>query len=85
MKIIHNNGFSDDDRDAYKNIIRRNTLQSMQTLIETCACFEAQLLHPVNKVGNVGNICAIQVHEDVQLSDLVCPAPISMHRCIGSS
>ena len=37
MKIIHLNGFSEEERLSYKSIIYSNTFMSMRTLCQACA------------------------------------------------
>lgn len=34
MKLIHENGFSEDERMAYREVIFSNTVQSMQVILE---------------------------------------------------
>ena len=50
MKLIHDTGYSKEDRDSYKEIIFSNTIQSMRVIIEAMEKLEIPLGDPAHKV-----------------------------------
>ncbi|EIN14744.1 guanine nucleotide-binding protein alpha-3 subunit [Punctularia strigosozonata HHB-11173 SS5] len=48
MKIIHQNGFTQDELEAYKPIIYRNLIDSAQALVRAMDTFHIQCTHPEN-------------------------------------
>ena len=43
MKLIHDSGYSKDDRDSFKEIIFSNTVQSMRVILEAMESLELPL------------------------------------------
>lgn len=48
MKLIHDNGYSVDEREAFKEIIFSNTVQSMRVIIEAMTHMGIPLARPEN-------------------------------------
>ncbi|KAG0209146.1 guanine nucleotide-binding protein subunit alpha [Mortierella sp. GBA30] len=49
MKLIHDGGYSKDEREAFKEIIFSNTVQSMRVILEAMDKMELPLHHEANK------------------------------------
>ncbi|KAJ3405952.1 guanine nucleotide-binding protein subunit alpha [Chytriomyces hyalinus] len=49
MKLIHDNGYNDDEREAFKEIIFSNTVQSMRVLVEAMANLGIPIGNPDNE------------------------------------
>ncbi|EJU04442.1 G protein alpha-subunit [Dacryopinax primogenitus] len=47
MKLIHNGGYSDSERESYREIIYSNTIQSMRTILEAMQALDIPL-NPAN-------------------------------------
>lgn len=48
MKILHNGGFTDDEKVHYTDVIYKNLLQSIQTLIRAAAAFDMPMRHAIS-------------------------------------
>ncbi|KAF9377538.1 guanine nucleotide-binding protein subunit alpha [Podila verticillata] len=49
MKLIHDNGYTKEEREAYKEIIFSNTVQSMRVILEAMDTMELPLFHDANR------------------------------------
>ncbi|KAI8846979.1 guanine nucleotide binding protein, alpha subunit [Chytridium lagenaria] len=49
MKLIHDNGYNNDEREAFKEIIFSNTVQSMRVILEAMQNMGIQLGNPANE------------------------------------
>lgn len=49
MKLIHDKGYSKDDREAFKEIIFSNTVQSMRVILEAMQTMGIPLANPENR------------------------------------
>ncbi|KAF8952182.1 guanine nucleotide-binding protein subunit alpha [Entomortierella lignicola] len=49
MKLIHDGGYTKDEREAYKEIIFSNTVQSMKVILEAMEKMELPLYHDANR------------------------------------
>lgn len=49
MKLIHDNGYSVEEREAFKEIIFSNTVQSMRVILEAMASMGIRLSQPENE------------------------------------
>ncbi|KAJ3204744.1 guanine nucleotide-binding protein subunit alpha [Dinochytrium kinnereticum] len=49
MKLIHDNGYNNDEREAFKEIIFSNTVQSMRVILEAMQNMGIQLANPANE------------------------------------
>ncbi|KAI8375096.1 G protein alpha subunit [Choanephora cucurbitarum] len=49
MKLIHDGGFTPDEKEAYREIIFSNTIQSIQVLLEAMVNLEIALANPDNQ------------------------------------
>ncbi|KAI9348452.1 guanine nucleotide binding protein, alpha subunit [Zopfochytrium polystomum] len=49
MKLIHDNGYNNDEREAFKEIIFSNTVQSMRVILEAMASMGISLGKPENE------------------------------------
>ncbi|RKO97265.1 hypothetical protein CXG81DRAFT_26405 [Caulochytrium protostelioides] len=49
MKLIHDTGFSEDDRSAYREIIFSNTVQSLRVILEAMVKMGITLANPANE------------------------------------
>jgi hypothetical protein len=59
MKLIHDTGYTKEDRDSFKEIIFSNTIQSMRVIIEAMEKLEIPLANPSHKVRLVNKFCKI--------------------------
>ncbi|OLL23030.1 Guanine nucleotide-binding protein subunit alpha [Neolecta irregularis DAH-3] len=50
MKLIHEGGYSPDERDSFKEIIYSNTIQSMRVMLEAMESMELILADPENEI-----------------------------------
>ncbi|KAG0317430.1 guanine nucleotide-binding protein subunit alpha, partial [Podila horticola] len=49
MKLIHDGGYSKEEREAFKEIIFSNTVQSMRVILEAMDKMELPLYHEANR------------------------------------
>lgn len=49
MKLLHDTGFSKDERTAYTEIIFSNTIQSMRVILEAMEVLDINLANPDNQ------------------------------------
>jgi guanine nucleotide-binding protein subunit alpha len=49
MKLIHDGGYSEDEREAYREIIYSNTVQSMRVILEAMATLSVPLRDQKNR------------------------------------
>ncbi|KAF9365746.1 guanine nucleotide-binding protein subunit alpha [Mortierella sp. NVP85] len=49
MKLIHDGGYSEEEREAFKEIIFSNTVQSMRVILEAMDNMELSLYHEANR------------------------------------
>jgi len=52
MKLIHDTGYSKEDRESFKEIIFSNTIQSMRVIIEALEKLEIVLENAAHQVKN---------------------------------
>ncbi|KAH7097037.1 G protein alpha-subunit [Auriculariales sp. MPI-PUGE-AT-0066] len=71
MKLIHHGGYNDQERDAYKEIIFSNTIQSMRAILEAMPQLDIQLAQAND--GRRGTIMALtgQVEGDILAREIV--------------
>jgi hypothetical protein len=50
MKIIHMNGFTDDERNSYKSLIFNNTFHGMKTIVTAARDLGVEIKEDKNKV-----------------------------------
>lgn len=49
MKLIHDDGYSVDEREAFKQVIYSNTIQSMRVILEAMDDMDVNFAHPDNQ------------------------------------
>ncbi|KAG0313839.1 guanine nucleotide-binding protein subunit alpha [Dissophora globulifera] len=49
MKLIHDGGYTEEEREAYKEIIFSNTVQSMRVILEAMDKMDLPLYHDANR------------------------------------
>ncbi|KAG0311212.1 guanine nucleotide-binding protein subunit alpha, partial [Dissophora globulifera] len=49
MKLIHDGGYSEDEKEAFKEIIFSNTVQSMRVILEAMDSMDLSLYHDANR------------------------------------
>lgn len=71
MKLIHHGGYSESERDSYKEIIFSNTIQSMRAILEALPSLDIQL-SPQNDARR-----AVVISLPVQIEGDVLPADVA--------
>lgn len=50
MKLIHDGGYTQDERDSFKEVIFSNTIQSMRVTLEAMKMLDIQFQNPTNEI-----------------------------------
>ncbi|KAG0217065.1 guanine nucleotide-binding protein subunit alpha [Mortierella sp. GBA43] len=73
MKLIHDGGYSPEEREAYKEIIFSNTVQSMRVILEAMDKMELPLHHEANK-----NYAIIVMSQPAQIEGEYMPHDVAV-------
>ncbi|GBE80515.1 Guanine nucleotide-binding protein subunit alpha [Sparassis crispa] len=70
MKLIHHGGYSESERDSYKEIIFSNTIQSMRAIVDALPSLDIQLSPPNDARRSVILSLPVQIEGDILPPDV---------------